>query len=290
MNKLKSNILFTILFIFAGLVLNAQQLKNLAPELSFVNSKGEKIITHKGNEAILIEAVLKDKSAAQSAARSMQVIVLSETEMMGEIVELKESAANSGIFKGSITVNENAAPANNNKLEVKAGDRISAVYSNDPQSNTAPDASYEMWYKGPEWSFENTGKSHIVLIPNYASVTIDGQKIQPGDFISVFYDKKVGDRTQQLNAGGMGLGIAPGGVKYTGNVTAIAIWGTQDGKNNGLAVGETLKWKIWRAKDGKVFDAEATYMTEVMDPSIVNTDTYVVDGISGIMSLTAKSK
>lgn len=290
MNKFTTIGLFLLLLVTPSGMLSAQGLNNLTPDLYFVNAKGERIITHTSSEAIQIEAVLKDKSSALSAARSMQVIVLSETEPIGEAVTLKESAANSGIFKGILPVNENNAPADNKKLEVKAGDRISVIYSADNQNNASPDASYEMWYKGPDWNFVNTGMSHIILIPHYAQITIDGQKIQPGDFISVFYDKKAGDKTRQLNAGGMGLGVAPGGVKYTGNVTAIAVWGTQEGKNNGLAVGEVLKWKIWRAKDGKVFDAEATYMTEVMDPSIVNTDTYVIDGISGIMSLTAKSK
>lgn len=290
MNKFTSIGLFLCFLLMAGGSVSAQGLNSIIPDIYFVNAKGERIITHNSNESIQIEAVLKDKSSAQAASKSFQVIVLSETEQIGEAVILKETAPNSGIFKGSLPVNENNTASNNNKLEVKAGDRVSVIYSADNTTDATPGASYEMWFKGPNWNFVNTGMSHIILIPHYAQITIDGQKIQPGDFISVFYDKKEGDKTRQLNAGGMGLGVAPGGVKYTGNVTAIAVWGTQEGKNNGLATGEVLKWKIWRAKDGKVFDAEATYMTQIMDPSIVNTDTYVVDGISGIMSLTAKSK
>jgi hypothetical protein len=289
MKKLRYfGLLLTCLFFLNGIT-RAQVISSASPDIYFINAKGEKLINHSGVDPIQIEVVFKDKTSAQAAARSLQVTVISETEQLGEVVDLKETALNSGIFRGSIAPNEAAANSTNKKLETRPGERITVVYSPDPQ-NTSNSSAYEMWYKGPDWSFVNTGMSHIILIPHYAQITIDGVKIQPGDFISVFYDKKDGDKTRQLNAGGMGLGIAPGGVKYTGNVTAIAVWGTQEGKNNGLAVGEVLKWKIWRARDGKVFDAEATYMTEIMDPSIVNTDTYVIDGISGILSLTAKSR
>lgn len=270
---------------------NAQQIPASIPEIYITNGSGEKIGNHPDNKPLQVELRFRESNPAIGDIRTALVMVTSETEPMGETVELSETAINSGIFRGALNVQQSAMPfPTNKKLEVKQGDRIAAVYTLSTKKGSVNDnVMDECWYKGPDWKFTNTGMSHIVLIPNFAQITIDGEKIQPGDFISVFYEKKNGDKVTLENAGGMGMNVAPGGIKYTGDMNAIAIWGTQEGKNNGLAAGESMKWKIWRAKDGKTFDAVATYMSGEVDPTITDKDKYAIDGISGILTLTAKS-
>lgn len=290
MKKILQTTLFTA---FSLIVLTSVSQQNpvAIPEIYITNGAGEKIVSHPDTKPLQIELRFRETNPDNGDIRTAIVMVTSETEPTGENVELTETAINSGIFRGAINVQQSAMPfATNKKLEVLQGDRIAAVYTLATQKGSVNDnVMDECWYKGPDWKFTNTGMSHIVLIPHFAQITIDGEKIKPGDFISVFYEKKSGDKIILENAGGMGMNVAPGGVKYTGNVTAIAIWGSQEGKNNGLAPGETLKWRIWRAKDGKVFDAVATYMSGEVDPTITDKDKYAIDGISGILTLTAKS-
>ncbi len=290
MKKHVVNTLLAILVLSPGMLF--AQLKPATPlTIRFVNEKGETVYNHTTLNPILIEVNNFDTQQNNPDIRTMSVTLMSETEPLGESIELTETAANSGIFKGKAVVQKAAMPfATNKKLEVKQGDRLTMyIAQGDNSQGISPSHSAEAWFMGPTWNFYNTGSNHIILLPPFAKITIDGEPIKPGDFITVCYNRKSNDGSSLVNAGGMGYNYAPGGVKYTGEATAIAVWGSQEGKNNGMAVGETFKWKIWRASDGKEFDAVATYMSGEVDPNITDTDKFVVDGISGILTLTAQT-
>ncbi|MBT3208398.1 MAG: hypothetical protein HN704_17430 [Bacteroidetes bacterium] len=144
----------------------------------------------------------------------------------------------------------------------------------------------------PNWKFVNTGENHTILVHETTKITIDGKLISKGDYISVFYEKKTKDGKIVLeNAGGTGKGSGDindrNGVMWEAKTTATAAWGTKEGQNNGFAKGEKFKWRIYRASDGKTFDAVATYIT---DHRIPDEGKYKKDGISRLGTLKAVSK
>ncbi len=136
-------------------------------------------------------------------------------------------------------------------------------------------ASMSFSATAPDWIYTNTGSSHSVLIQDTVSVTINGIQILPGDYIGVFYDSA-------------GIQACGGYVEWTGQTIALAAWGddSQSTAKDGFLTGEEFQWKIWRATDNLTVDAVATY---IQPPVMPNTGLFSVNGISGIISLTANS-
>lgn len=137
-------------------------------------------------------------------------------------------------------------------------------------------APYATMWSGPgigqstpfDWTYNNTGSNHSILVQSTISSNIGGVPLAIGDYIGVFYDT-------------LGPELLCGGYfEWTGNSVALAAWGSDVG-NDGFATGETFKWKVYRAADGMVLDAEVSYMT------MANSDTYATNGVSGISSITA---
>ncbi len=118
------------------------------------------------------------------------------------------------------------------------------------------------------WTYNNTGENHSIYIPG---ATINGYSIAVGDYIGVFYDQN-------------GSLECAGYVEWQGIPTGLSAWGTEVELNNGLALGEEFKWKVWRAIDGMIIDMTATYGT-----NFPNTNTYTTNGISGLTSLVGES-
>jgi len=118
------------------------------------------------------------------------------------------------------------------------------------------------------WSYSITSTNSTILIP-LGSTTINGSPISVGDYVGVFYDYN-----GSLLCGGYTL--------YQGIQTAITAWGTDIG-GDGFVSGETFNWKVWRAIDGEILDAVATYQTI----GFPNTNTYTPGGISGLATLDA---
>lgn len=120
----------------------------------------------------------------------------------------------------------------------------------------------------PGWTYTNTGSNHSILIPDFASLQIDGQAIAIGDFIGVFFD-----------AGGF---MACGGfVQWQGNLTALTAWGQQSGLDDGFAENEPFQWRIYDVSEGTEHLATATY--DVVN--FPNSSQYVTNGMSGITAL-----
>ncbi|WP_286019154.1 FISUMP domain-containing protein, partial [Candidatus Venteria ishoeyi] len=124
----------------------------------------------------------------------------------------------------------------------------------------------------PGWSFINTGSNHTVLIP-LGVVTIDGNPIEIGDYIGVFYNAS-------------GTLECCGYTEWLGGVGSITAWGSEVGMDNGLQVGEAFTWIVWKAVDGSLVDMIATY--NPVFPSGAS-GTYATNGLSGILILTGNS-
>ncbi|MEA3443479.1 MAG: hypothetical protein U9R19_01995 [Bacteroidota bacterium] len=284
---------FMLVMLLAIIPAYAQQQVETAKKdanLFLTNSEGEKVFSYNNKETLYVKLVATYLDTDPNSKQSVGVTVGSDMEPEGEILLLEETGNNSGVFMGGLKFKKSPMPFKNSKfLEVENGDKITATYLIAKNEQGVEDRVFDnAYYDGPNWVFQNTGENHIVLLPPNIKITIDGEPAAPGIFVSVFYEKKKGDKVVLENAGGTGRGIAPGGVRWMGKVTTIAAWGAQDGKNNGLAEGEKLKWKIWNPKDGREYDAVATYM--ISDSHITHTDKYTNNGISGILSLEAKSK
>ncbi|MCX6258604.1 MAG: hypothetical protein NTW49_12015 [Bacteroidia bacterium] len=258
-------------------------------KVTLANEKGVKVFSYSKDSQIFI--IVKDSLSNKDKTKKepVSIKITSDTEPGGEALLLMETDINTGIFTGKLAVKEsNTAVAGDYVLQVSGGDKITASYTL-PKDDKGIEhvIDDQAYYMGPSWSFENTGENHTILIPDNATITIDGKPIEKGDFISCFYNTTENGKKVLKNGGGTGRDISPGGIKWTGKTTATAAWGAQQGKKNGFAPKEEFKWKIWRASDGKEYDAVATYM---IDDRIPDKGQYVKDGISGVQTLTATSK
>jgi hypothetical protein len=139
--------------------------------------------------------------------------------------------------------------------------------------------------QSPPWFFINTGveNTHIMLILENTPMLLDGQPLEVGDYIGAFYEI-----LDTLICGtGTGNTGDIGGLMITNTVAAATMWGAEPNVSNGFQVGEEFKWKIWRARDGSVFDATVEYDTTV--PNITDSGFYVTNGISKMASLSSFS-
>ncbi|MBT3209505.1 MAG: T9SS type A sorting domain-containing protein [Bacteroidetes bacterium] len=122
----------------------------------------------------------------------------------------------------------------------------------------------------PSWSYTLTSSNHTVLVPGSSAITIDGIQIDIGDYIGVFFDS-------------LGTLACAGYIEYTGANEALSAWGVDIG-NDGFVGGEEFTWILWDASSNSEHIATATYD---MSGSFPNSNTFVINGMSGIQSLIA---
>ena len=104
-----------------------------------------------------------------------------------------------------------------------------------------------MGFAGPNWNYTpQNPPSWAFVIVNPGTVTINGSPISVGDYIGLFYD---------LTGGGLACG---GYSQWLGSQVWIIAYGST-GTNNGFAINEAYKYKVWRASDGNEGPAIATY-------------------------------
>jgi len=139
--------------------------------------------------------------------------------------------------------------------------------------------------QAPPWYFINTGveNTHIVLVLAGTPITLDSVQMEDGDYVGAFY---LFIDTLLCGTGTGNTGDI-GGMMVSPNVSAATIWGAEPNVNNGFQEGEMFKWLVWRASDGSIFPAEATYDTSI--PNITDSCFYVTNGLSKLESLTAFS-
>lgn len=121
----------------------------------------------------------------------------------------------------------------------------------------------------PPWAVDVSSNNHIILIPATANITINDAPIEMGDYIGVFY---LGQDEEYHCAGKM---------MWTGITNTLTVYGADPNEYNGMAVGEEFVWMTWKLTSNEVRLALADY-----DLTMPNTDTYSVDGISGLTALS----
>ncbi len=121
------------------------------------------------------------------------------------------------------------------------------------------------------WDYVNTGKTAIIGVQTSINPTIDGQPLQAGDVIGVFFV-----RDGALACGGYETWLG------TQNIS-IAAFGDDDQTTlkDGFAENELFQYKIWDASAGKEYTATVTYQS--------GGPNYTTNGICVLSSLQAVS-
>ena len=119
------------------------------------------------------------------------------------------------------------------------------------------------------WDYTITTNNHTLLIQP-GVVTINGNPIQNGDVIGVFYQNGT-----NLECGGYGT--------WSGSLIAITAWGDDSGTSlkEGFSTGEVFQWKVWQASSGYEGYFSAQYLS-----SFPNSNAYIVNGTSGLTGLS----
>ena len=122
----------------------------------------------------------------------------------------------------------------------------------------------------PNWSYLNSGNNHSILIPDTVDITFEGNSLEIGDYLGVFYDS-------------LGTMVCGGYQEWNGVMVAVAAWGddTNSNQKEGFALGEEFNWKVWDASQDTIFDVVASYNTEYFS----HQGFYDVNGLSGLMGL-----
>jgi hypothetical protein len=120
------------------------------------------------------------------------------------------------------------------------------------------------------WDYHTSVSPHIIIVPD-GIISLNGQPVNTGDIIGVFY-----------NSPGVGL-LCGGYTIWPGYVTAIAAWPDDPGttEKDGFANGESFNWKIWLNSSGIEVGMTATYMTGFPDLG-----SFTTNGTSGLALLT----
>lgn len=122
---------------------------------------------------------------------------------------------------------------------------------------------------GPDWSYENTGTNHTIIIPENVLVDFNGMSLEQGDWMGVFYHAN-----GQVNPAGY--------VAWEGATTMIAAQGDDltTEEIDGFQSGETFQWMLWDESENMVYLMEATYIAD-------GQEMFAVNGISTLVSLSA---
>ncbi len=120
----------------------------------------------------------------------------------------------------------------------------------------------------PPWYVESTSSVHSILIPGNATITLNQDSIEFGDYLGVFYDS-----LGTLACAGYTLWVP---FNNTLEAYGKTVFG---GATNGFANGEEFIWKIWKSNGQELF-ANATY-----DPSKPHQQFFANGGYSGLLTL-----
>ena len=116
------------------------------------------------------------------------------------------------------------------------------------------------------WYVRVTGNNHTIFVNASVNPTVNGQGLEAGDAIGVFYDS---------------LGhLACGGYTIWNNTNTYIIAYGAEGLHQDFAVGEVFKYKVWKKSTNCVIDDVAVTYTPGMPD-----ETYENDGLSELASL-----
>ena len=171
--------------------------------------------------------------------------------------------------ESAFNFNENANVDDGSCVEIQLGCIDIEALNYDELANTDDGTCEYPLPTEPDWTVEVTSTNHIILIPATADITINDLPIDSGDYVGVFY---LGQDEQYHCAGKM---------LWSGTTNTMTVYGSEPNEYNGMTVGEEFTWMTWKASINEVRMALVDY-----DLTMPNSDTYVVDGISGILALS----
>ena len=171
--------------------------------------------------------------------------------------------------ESAFNFNENANVDDGSCVEIQLGCIDIEALNYDELANTDDGSCEYPLPTEPDWTVEVTSTNHIILIPDSADITINDLPIDSGDYVGVFY---LGQDEQYHCAGKM---------LWSGTTNTMTVYGSEPNEYNGMTVGEEFIWMTWKASINEVRMALVDY-----DLTMPNSDTYVVDGISGILALS----
>ena len=171
--------------------------------------------------------------------------------------------------ESAFNFNENANVDDGSCVEIQLGCIDIEALNYDELANTDDGSCEYPLPTEPDWTVEVTSTNHIILIPATANLTINDLPIDSGDYVGVFY---LGQDDQYHCAGKM---------LWSGTTNTMTVYGSEPNEYNGMTVGEEFIWMTWKASINEVRMALVDY-----DLTMPNSDTYVVDGISGILALS----
>ena len=171
--------------------------------------------------------------------------------------------------ESAFNFNENANVDDGSCVEIQLGCIDIEALNYDELANTDDGTCEYPLPTEPDWTVEVTSTNHIILIPATADITINDLPIDSGDYVGVFY---LGQDEQYHCAGKM---------LWSGTTSTMTVYGSEPNEYNGMSVGEEFTWMTWKASINEVRMALVDY-----DLTMPNSDTYVVDGISGILALS----
>lgn len=138
---------------------------------------------------------------------------------------------------------------------------------------TIDDGSCEYSELLPEgWEVTITGANHTMVIDGNASMSIEGNSLELGDAIGMFFTNSDGE----LQCGGY--------VLWTGETNSIAAQSDDSTTEpiDGFTTGEAFTWMIWDASEDMYYMADAIY-----DITMPNQGAFVTNGISALAGLSS---
>ena len=119
------------------------------------------------------------------------------------------------------------------------------------------------------WDYAPSTQSHTVTIPDGCQFSIDGNPIDTGDYIGVFYKLS-------------GEYYCSGYAQWTGDSVSLQVFGA-DGINPGFQPGEEMNWRIWSTNLNREYLAIPFY-----NSSFPNAGLFANNGQSEVLAFNAK--
>ncbi len=125
------------------------------------------------------------------------------------------------------------------------------------------------WSQSIPWTVQATGANHTLFINTSANPKFNGQPLETGDAIGVFYDS-------------VGILACAGILEWSQSNTYITAYGVFAGAK-GLATGETFKFKLWKKTLNCIVDSVKVRFA-AQDGALVTADSQYVEG--GLSEIT----
>jgi len=220
---------------------------------------------------VLPDSIIVDSSAAQSAVKiggNTAWIVTKDSDWFSV-----NTFSGSGSYNLLISVTDNQVMQERmGKIQIKSiqADSLKTVFIRQKGKKLQLPTN---------WQVKSSNIFHTIILPTQLISNIDGQPLNIGDFIGIFY--KYQDKE-----------FAAGYGAWTGAFTQFKIFGddlTTSNIKEGLSIGESFIIKIWQVKTKKVINAQSEFAPIGTQGLVVSTDKFTNGGISMISRLSGTS-